>query len=114
MGFVILVPACLVAAAVIIVNAPIALIEAFGFALSTNQKVEVAFGVMAASRTLLAAVGIPSAIIIQGGASIPRFAKIHVAAFKAFAAVVEINAKIIHCHAGLLLADGGGGKDCSS
>ena len=114
MGFVILVPAYLIAAAVGIFNAPVALVQAFGFALATEYEVKVAFSVVAASRTLLAAVGIPSAIITQGGANI-FLARIVEAASIAFATVVEIHAGLILSEAARrIIADSGGGEDHSN
>ena len=113
MGFVILVPAFHVAAAVGIFNAPVALVQAFGFAYATDHEVPVALSVVAASRTLLAAVVIAVALITQSGASI-RLARIVEAASIAFAAVVEIDAGLILSDAARrTIADGGGGEDRS-
>ena len=107
MGFVTLVPAYLVAAAVSIFNAPVALVQAFGFAYATDHEVPVALSVVAASRTLLAAVVSAIARITQGGASIflllhredvvsvIRLARIVEAASIAFAAVVQIHAELL-------------------
>ena len=60
------VPACHFAAAASIDIAPVAFIEAFSFALSTEHKVKVAFSEMATSITLLAAFFFTIARITQG------------------------------------------------
>ena len=114
MGFVTLVQAYLVAAAIGIFNAPVALVQAFGFAYATDHEVPVALSVVAAPRTLLAAVVIAVALITQSGASI-RLARIVEAASIAFAAVVEIDAGLILSDAARrTIADGGGGEDRSN